>query len=385
MAYVLVQHLDPTHESILPKLLAKATAMPVHEVSDGMAVRPNHVYVIPPNMHMTIAHGILRLTSRSGSAGRYLPIDDFLSSLAEDLQRGAIGIVLSGLASDGTRGLQAIKAEGGITFAQDEQSARYAGMPVNALAAGCVDFVLPPAGIAGELARMGRHPYVRTFQLSGEPPLPPGDSDEGIRRICALLRAATGVDFELYKPATVRRRVARRLVLRKVEGLDNYLRLLQQDRAELDALHEDIFIHVTSFFRDPESLEALRHSVFPKLVANRPPGQALRVWVPGCSSGEEVYSIAMLLLEALGKKTSPPIQIFGSDISDLCIEQARAGIYRESAMAHVSRERCARFFVKVEGGYQIARRSGTCASLPGTTLPGTRPSPGWTSSVAGTC
>ena len=356
MAFVLVQHLDPTHESILPKLLTRATSMPVHEVRDGMAVQPNHVYVIPPNARMTISDGLLRLSSRVGGAGRNLPIDDFFCTLAKDLQRGAIGVVLSGLASDGTQGLQSIKAEGGITFAQDEQSARYAGMPDSARTAGCVDFVLPPAGIAAELARMGRHPYVRTFQQAGEPPLPPGDADEAIRRICALLRTATGVDFELYKPATIRRRVARRLVLRKVEGLENYLHLLKQDRAELDALYEDIFIHVTSFFRDPEAFDVLRRSIVPKILANRPPGQALRVWVPGCSSGEEVYSTAISLLEALGRKPNPPeIQIFGSDISDRCVEHARAGIYSESVMAGVSQDVRSRYFVKVEGGYQIVK------------------------------
>ena len=356
IAYVLVQHMDPTHQSMLPRLLAKTTAMPVDEVSDGMAIEPNHVYVIPPNTRMTISQGVLNLTSRAEGSGRNLPIDDFFCTLAEDRQRGAIGIVLSGLASDGTLGLEAIRAEGGITFAQDEESARYPGMPVSARAAGCVDFVLPPAGIAAELARMGRHPYVSTFPHLDDPPLAPGDGEEGIRRICAVLRSATGVDFGLYKPATIRRRVARRMVLLKVEGLENYLLLLAQDRAELDALYEDIFIHVTGFFRDPEALEALRHRVLPRIVENRSPGETLRVWVPGCSTGEEVYSTAMVLLEALGAKASPPaIRIFGSDIIGWCVEQARAGIYRESAMASVSQERRARFFVKVEGGYQISK------------------------------
>jgi two-component system CheB/CheR fusion protein len=356
IAYVLVQHMDPTHQSILPRLLAKTTAMPVDEVSHGMAIEPNHVYVIPPNRCMTISQGVLKLTSRAEGSGRNLPIDDFFCALAEDRQRGAIGIVLSGLASDGTLGLEAIRAEGGITFAQDEQSARYPGMPVSARAAGCVDFVLPPAGIAAELARMGRHPYVRAFPHFDDPLVAPGDGEEGIRRICAALRSATGVDFGLYKPATIRRRVARRMVLLKVEGLENYLLLLAQDRAELDALYEDIFIHVTGFFRDPEALEALRHSVLSRIVENRSPGETLRVWVPGCSSGEEVYSIAMVLLEALGSRASlPAIRIFGSDIIGWCVEQARAGIYRESAMAPVSWERRARFFGKVEGGYQISK------------------------------
>ncbi|MBZ5622982.1 MAG: PAS domain S-box protein [Acidobacteriia bacterium] len=355
IAFVLVQHMDPSHESILPKLLAKTTAMPVQEVGDGVVVQPNHVYVIPPNRGMTISKGALRLTSRPEGSGRNLPIDDFFCALAADLRRGAIGIVLSGLASDGTQGLEAIKAEGGITFAQDEKSARYSGMPLSALAAGCVDFVLPPEDIAAELTRMGRHPYIRTFQELGEPPMAPGDSDEAIRRICAVMRTATGVDFELYKPATIRRRIARRLLLKKVEGLDDYLALLRQDRAELHALCEDTLIHVTGFFRDPEALQALR-AVFARILARRPPGQALRVWVPGCSSGEEAYSIAMILLEEFGKKTSQTgIQIFGTDVSDRAVEQARAGIYSESAMTQVSPERRTRFFVKMEGGYQIAK------------------------------
>ena len=348
--------MDPTHESMLPKLLAKATAMPVHEVRDGTAVEPNQVYVIPPNKRMTISHGVLRLTPRAESSIRALPIDDFFASLAEDLRTGAIGIVLSGLASDGTRGLEAIRAQGGIAFAQDQQSARYPGMPASASASGCVDFVLPPAGIAAELTRMGGHPYVRSHPQPGDPLPAPADGEDGIRRICALLRTATGVDFGLYKAATVQRRIARRLVLRKVESLDNYLLLLQQDRAELDALYEDIFIHVTSFFRDPEALNVLRRTFLPRLLARRPGGETLRVWVPGCSSGEEVYSTAMVLLEACGTSASPPgIQIFGSDIGAWCVEQARAGIYRESAVAHVSPERRARFLVKVQGGYQIAK------------------------------
>jgi two-component system CheB/CheR fusion protein len=353
IAFVLVQHMDPTHESILPKLLAKATAMPVHEVGDGMTVEPNRVYVIPPNARMTISQGFLRLTSRAEGSGRNLPIDAFFCALATDLQRGAIGIVLSGLASDGTQGLEAIKAEGGITFAQDD-SARYSGMPLSAAAAGCVDFVLPPEEIAAELTRIGRHPYIRSQQL-GEPPLPPDASDESIRRICALMRTATGVEFELYKPATVRRRIARRMLLKKADGLENYLQLLKKDSAELLALCEDTFIHVTGFFRDPEGLQALLPAVFTRVLEKRPPGQPLRVWVPGCSSGEEAYSIAMILLEEFGTKTGQTgIQIFGTDVSERAVEQARAGIYPESAMAHVSRARRNRFFVKVEGGYQIA-------------------------------
>ncbi|HXB72651.1 MAG TPA: chemotaxis protein CheB [Candidatus Acidoferrales bacterium] len=364
IALVLVQHLDPNHESILPKLLSKTTTMPVHEVTDGMATQPNHVYVIPANRRMIISKGVLTLTSREPGGVRNLPIDDFFCALAADLKSRAIGIVLSGLASDGTQGLEAIKAEGGITFAQDEKSARYSSMPASAVAAGCVDFVMPPEKIAAELTRLSRHPYPRLLREPGEPPPASGDNDadgdsggdEGIRRICAALRAATGVDFELYKPATIQRRVARRLVLKKVDSVDNYVRLLQQDRAELDALYEDIFIHVTSFFRDPEALQALRHTAITTMLSNRSPGQAIRVWVPGCSSGEEAYSIAMILQEELAENTDRPgVQVFGTDISDRSVERARAGVYPESVLAEVSAARLARFFVRVEGGYQIAK------------------------------
>jgi two-component system, chemotaxis family, CheB/CheR fusion protein len=355
-AFVLVQHMDPTHESILPQLLAKATTMPVHQVADGMVPQPDHVYVAPANRRLTISHGVLKLTSRPEGSGRSLPIDAFFCALAEDLKNRAIGIVLSGLASDGTQGLEAIKAEGGITFAQDEKSARYSGMPASAVAAGCVDFVMSPPEIAAELVRMSRQAYIRIFQEPGEPSNEPGHGNDAIRRICATLRAATGVDFDSYKKATIQRRVARRMVLKKVEGLDSYAQLLQRDRGELDALYEDIFIHVTSFFRDPEAIQALRRIFKSGMRPSQSRGQALRVWVPGCSSGEEAYSIAMVLQEALGKNPNQPrLQVFGTDISEQSVERARVGIYPEAAMVHISAARRTRFFVKVERGYQIAK------------------------------
>ena len=355
IALVLVQHLEPTHQSILPKLLSKATAMPVHEVTDGMVVQPNQVYVIPANRRSGIAKGVLTLAPRTRGFGS-LPVDDFFCALAEDAKSRAFGVVLSGLASDGTQGLEAIKAEGGITFAQDEESTRCPGMPASAAAVGCVDFVMPPEAIAAELARMSRHPYIRTANQPGESSLAPGHSDEAIRRICAALLAATGVDLELYKPAAIQRQVARRLVLKKVDGLDDYLRLIQHDRAELEALFHDIFIHSSGFFRDPEALQALRRTVIAGMVANRASGDAVRVWVPGCSSGEEAYTIAMILNEAFGKQAAPPrLQVFATDISAPSIERARTGFYPESAMARISPARRERFFDKVERGYRIAK------------------------------
>jgi len=351
LALVLVQHLDPGHESLLAKLLSKATAMPVAEVEEGMAVEPNHVYVIPPNKTMGIRNGTLHLTARGEPTVKHLPIDYFLTSLAEDRGNRAIGVILSGTASDGTMGLKAIKTEGGITFAQDIKSAKYDGMPRSAIAAGCVDFVLPPEAIASELARIGRHPY-----LGIAPPAPVEEGDDELQKIFIVLQKATGVNFTYYKYSTIKRRIARRMVLHKLESLKQYLQFLHENRAEPAALCEDILIHVTGFFREPESFQALAERFLPKIVENKPAGESIRVWVPGCSTGEEAYSIGMILLECLGDRVgSMPIQIFGTDISEVSIEKARAGVYSESSLTEVSPERLRRFFVKVAGGFQIAK------------------------------
>ena len=354
MTFVLIQHMDPVHKSVLTTLLQKATAMQVEEVTDGMTVEPDHVYVIPPNSLMTISRGVLALTPRHQRSVRNLPIDYFFQALADDLQSRAIGVVLSGTASDGTLGLKAIKAKGGVTFAQDSASARHPGMPESAVAAGCVDFTMPPGGIAAELARINSHPYFRG--VAARVSLP-ADAGEGVlQAICHQLRTATGVDFVLYKPATISRRVARRMALRKMETQEDYLRLLIGDRAELNALYEDIFIHVTSFFRDPDCLLALQQLVLSGLPCKEPAARTIRIWVPGCSSGEEVYSIAMLLVEQLGERRNrATIQFFGTDISDSAIEQARAGVYPESSLSDVSPERQRRFFNRVEKGFQIAK------------------------------
>jgi len=355
LAFVLVQHLDPGHESMLTSLLSKATEMPVTEVRDGMRAEPNHVYIIPPNTTMGILNGDLHLTARMEPGSRHMPIDHFLQSLAEDQGSRAIGVILSGAATDGTLGLKAIKAEGGITFAQDEKTAKYHGMPHSAIAAGCVDFVLSPEGIARELARIGRHPYLR---LSPADPVPllPAENDGDLRTLFLLLRNATGVDFRYYKYSTLKRRIARRMVLQKIARLSQYLRHLRENPGELRALYEDILIHVTTFFREPETFQELKENILPNLLSARPPGEPMRVWIPGCSTGEEVYSIAIVLLEHLGDGAAGvPIQIFGTDISEAAIERARAGTYSESSLADVSRNRLRRFFVKVNGGYQITK------------------------------
>jgi len=355
LALVLVQHLDPGHESLLAKLLSKATTMPVAEVEEGMTVEPNHVYVIPPNKTMGIRNGTLHLMARGEPTAKHLPIDYFLTSLAADRGNRAIGVILSGTASDGTMGLKAIKSEGGITFAQDIKSAKYDGMPRSAIAAACVDFVLPPEGIASELARIGRHPYLG-IELPAQAEELVDDRDDELRKIFVVLQRAIGVDFTYYKYSTIKRRIARRMLLHKLESLKQYLQFLHDDPAEPAALCEDILIHVTGFFREPEAFQALAERIFPKILDTKPLGDSIRVWVPGCSTGEEAYSVAMVLLECLGDRvSSTPIQIFGTDISAVSIEKARAGVYSESSLGEVSQGRLRRFFVKVESGFQIAK------------------------------
>lgn len=355
LAFVLVQHLDPKHESMLTTLLARATRLPIHEARDGMRIEANHIYVIPPNTNLAVLHGRLSLMPRTEARGQHLSVDFFFRSLAADQKSRAIGVILSGTASDGTEGLRAIKAEGGLTFAQDEKSAKYDGMPHSAIAAGVVDFVLPPEGIARELARLGREAYIAlpAAAKAGDA-LPEGDED--LNKVFILLRSATGVDFSFYKPTTLKRRIARRMMLHKIEPLATYVRFLKQTPNEVDALYQDLLINVTSFFREPEVFEALKKRVFPQLLKNRPPRTPIRIWVPGCSTGEEAYSIVIALLEFLGNKgASVPVQVFATDISEPAIDKARAGIYPAGIAAVVSAARRGRFFVKHAGGFQISK------------------------------
>ncbi len=282
------------------------------------------------------------------------PIDDFLRSLAQDQGSRAIGVILSGTASDGVLGLQAIKAEGGVTFAQEVATAKYAGMPESAIAAGHVDFVLSPEKIARQLARLAHHPFVTAPPAAREAELP---QEEGVfNQILLLLKAATGLDFTHYKHSTIKRRINRRMMLQQVEKLEDYVRLLRENAEEVKSLYEDILINVTSFFREPEAFEALQQVVFPEIMRNRAEDEAIRIWVPGCASGEEAYSLAISLLEFLGDlAANVQIQIFATDIEDGVIDKARQGIYPEAITADVSPERLRRFFVKVPGGYQVSK------------------------------
>jgi len=353
MAFALVMHLDPTHESVLTKLLAGATRMPVREVQDGVAVAPNHVYVIPPNTSMAIEGGALRLRPRQKGSAQARPIDSFLQSLAEDQNARAIGVILSGAATDGTLGLEAIKAEGGITFAQDPESAKFDSMPRSAIAAGCVDFILSVEGIAKELARVSRHPYATPDAEEAAQPV----GKEGFGEILTPLQRATGVNFSLYKTNTLHRRIRRRMILNKLDELEEYARYLRENEAEVETLYQDILVGVTSFFRNPESFEVLKEKIFPRLVERRAPDELLRIWVMGCSTGEEAYSIAMSFIEFTSERSGHiPVQIFATDIAEKSLDRARAGVYSKNITADVSPERLRRFFTEVEGGrYRVSK------------------------------
>jgi two-component system, chemotaxis family, CheB/CheR fusion protein len=284
MAFVLVQHLDPKHASKLSDLLAKSTRMPVLNAAHGLKVQPGRVYVIPPNTTLSIAEGVLRLEPRGEVRGPHLPIDHFFKSLAEDRQTGAIGVILSGTGTDGTLGLEEIKAFGGITFAQDEQTAKHAGMPQSAIRSGCIDLVLSPPEIAGELARIGRHPYVAPAQTEERSAEVAAEKDL-FKKILALLHSAHGVDFSAYRDTTLKRRITRRMVLHTKDSLADYAAQLERERAELDDLYQDILINVTSFFREPETFETIKVRVFPEIIGGKEPDTPIRIWVPGCSTG----------------------------------------------------------------------------------------------------
>jgi chemotaxis methyl-accepting protein methylase/signal transduction histidine kinase/chemotaxis response regulator CheB len=350
LAFVLIQHLDRTHPSHLSEALQNATTMPVRQAEHDMRVVPNHVYVIAPNTDLAMKNGALVATPRpTDGSGSHLPVDFFMQSLATELGGHAMGVILSGSASDGTEGLRAIKAQDGITLAQSPTSARFPSMPQSANDAGVVDYCLDIPELADELVRLSRHPYVR------EGPPEAHTADDALRdEIFAIVRAAIGLDFSEFKSATVQRRLARRLALRGAADLKAYLALLRAEPEEIRALYEDMLIHVTSFFRDPEVFTALRDTVFPEILKNKAPGAAVRIWAAGCSTGEEAYSLAIALLELTNASpNSHPIQIFGSDVSEVAIRKARAGFYGEGALRNVGEEQLRRYFTKVEGGYRI--------------------------------
>ncbi len=362
MAFIYIQHLDPTHESMLTPILSRVSPVLVREARNGVVIMPDTLYVIPPNKSMLITKGTLRLATRIKGSTGLASIDNFFRSLAKDQKECGIGVILSGNASDGARGLRAIKEEGGTTFVQEEDSAKYSSMPHQAIALGDVDFVLPPDGIAKEIAQISRQPrtpHLRPrlhIQDKSEQMFDKDDEKKAFSEIVALLNAENGVNFDQYKPMTVKRRIARRMALQRCESLSMYVTFLKKNPKEVGDLFQDILINVTEFFRDREVFDYLKTKIFPKLVKDRTNDEPVRMWVAGCATGEEVYSLAIAFIEFLSKsKLHVPVQIFGTDLSDKCIDKARRGIYSPSIATSVSKERLQRFFLPVEERYQVSK------------------------------
>jgi two-component system CheB/CheR fusion protein len=356
MSVVFILHLLPTHKSMLSELLSRATRMTVVQAQDEMPLEANRVYVIPPDAYLEVREGRLRLSSRAGQGASFMPIDRFFISLAETAKERAIGVVLSGTGADGAIGLRQIREAGGIAFVQSPESADHDEMPRAAAASGDADFVLPPAEIAKALAEFDRS-YRQGPSEDGREHSRLRPSEEQFGRIFSQLRTAVGVDFSHYKRPTIERRLQRRMALHKLAEVREYLDLLERQPQEARLLYQDILIHVTFFFREPDSFAVLAEKVFPKLLAERRGDEALRIWTPGCSSGEEPYSVAISLLEFLGDKADGiPIQLFATDISETAIETARAGLYSEAAVRPVAPERLRRYFSHLDGKYRVNKR-----------------------------
>ena len=361
LAFVVVQHLDATHPSELAALLGRATTLPVCQASDGQAVEPGHVYVIPPSAVLTIAGGWLRLAPRPPPSGPATVIDQFLESLATDRGALAVGVILSGTGSDGARGIAAIRAAGGRTFAQDPATAEHRGMPLAAIDTGCADLVLSPDGIAQALAGL---PIEETPQ-PGRPRSgsegPASEEAAALDEVTALLHHATGVDFGRYKRATLVRRIGRRQRRHRLDSAVSYLALLQHQPEEVRALYEDVLIHVTGFFRDPAIYDAVSSSVLPGLLRDRSPGPPLRLWVAGCATGQEAYSMAISAVEAAETlQAGTAVQLFATDLSDPALEIARRGVYPATIRREMTAERLDRFFTAVNGGYQVRQSLRDC-------------------------
>lgn len=346
LAFVLIQHLDPHHDSMLADILTGAAAIPVREVVDGVRIERDHIYVIPPDKQMTIADDVLRLVPRTPKVP-HRPLDSFFRSLAQDRKGEAIGVVLSGNDADGALGLQAIHDAGGMTFAQSPESAKFEVMPRAAAAA--ADFVLPPAGISERLVIIARQ---------GDDSQPDRPAAADFDRVLQLLRDHHPVDFSHFKRATIERRILRRVLLGEHEDLNSYAMALEKDGAAVEKLYQDLLIGVTSFFREPSRLEALKTVVFPAIVENRGAEDSVRIWVAGCSTGEEVYSLAITLLEFMeGRRDAPRISIYGTDINEQSLRKARSGFFTDQAVSGVSPERLERYFTPSPGGFKIAKEA----------------------------
>jgi two-component system CheB/CheR fusion protein len=354
LAFVIVQHLDPTHKGIMPELLQRGTRMKVLQVKDRTKVRPNCVYVIPPNKDMSILRGVLHLLEPAAPRGLRLPIDFFLRSLAQDQQERSIGVILSGMGSDGTLGLRAIKERAGVVLVQEPATAKFDGMPRSAIDAGLADIVARVDELPGKIiAYLQRTPLIPRTELALQ-----DKSQSALEKAVILLRAHTGHDFSLYKRNTLYRRIERRMGIHQIGKMAGYVRYLQENTQELDLLFKELLIGVTNFFRDPAAWEQLRTEAIPALLASRAPGHTLRAWVPGCSTGEEAYSLAMVFKEAAEQfkpKGNFALQIFATDLDRDAIDKARQGFFPENIAADVSPERLKRFFSKEGRGYRVRK------------------------------
>jgi two-component system CheB/CheR fusion protein len=352
MAFVIVQHLDPTRKGIMPELLQRATGMKVFQVKDRTKVRPDCVYVIPPNKDMSILHGVLHLFVPAAPRGLRLTIDFFLRSLALDQQERSIGVILSGMGSDGTLGLRAIKEKAGVVLVQEPATAKFDGMPRSAIDAGLADIVAPVDELPGKiLAYLHRTPLIARTEVAVE-----DKTQSALEKAVILLRAHTGHDFSPYKRNTLYRRIERRMGIHQITKMAAYVRYLQENSQELDLLFKELLIGVTNFFRDPAAWEQLRTQAIPPLLASLSPGHALRAWVPGCSTGEEAYSLAIVFKEAVEQakpKGNFALQIFATDLDRDAIDKARQGVFPDNIAADVSEERLKRFFAKEERGYRV--------------------------------
>ncbi len=354
MAFVIIQHLDPTHKGIMDELLQRATDMRVMEVRDETTIRPDCVYLIPPNKDMSILHGVLHLLKPVAARGLRLPIDFFLRSLAQDRQDHSIDVILSGMGSDGTLGLRAIKEKAGVVLVQEPATAKFESMPRSAIDAGLADIVAPAAELAGKiLTYLQRAPLITRTEIRPE--------DKGLSalgKVVILLRNHSGNDFSFYKRNTLYRRIERRMGLHQIGKMAAYVRYLQENSQELDLLFKELLIGVTNFFRDPAAWEHLCKHALPTLLASRSPGQALRAWVPGCSTGEEAYSLAIVLkeaVEALRPRRKITIQIFATDLDRNAIDKARSGFFLANIASDLSEARLKRFFTKEDHGYRVRK------------------------------
>jgi two-component system CheB/CheR fusion protein len=353
MAFVVVQHLSPDFKSLMDELLSRRTEITIHRVADGMAVEPNAIYLIPPKKEMIISGGRLLLTDKDPATGLSLPIDTFFRSLAQDCGERAVGIILSGTGSDGSRGIRAIHDAGGLVISQNEETAKFDGMPRSAVETGVVDLVLPPSGMAKALLDYTQHPLHGA--KSGNP-IGKLVSETGMNAVYSLLRAECGIDFSHYKPNTVLRRIDRRLQLNRSVDLDEYVEQLRNDAQERNSLYKDLLIGVTRFFRDPDLFERLKAEVIPELLAKVSPDDEIRAWVAGCATGEEAYSLAILFHEALvAANRLVNIKIFATDVHRASLEFASAGLYDEAALTEVSPERLDRYFAKQAAKYQVSQ------------------------------